>query len=244
MENNIESFLSKVGELNNKFEVVKISAGKNITCSHLTFKQQKNLLASAMEGFVGLIKFQKILNDILLENTGEEDLLITDKLPIILKLRSESISPVVKVDDQEVKLDKLIQKSVNMKFIYQKDIKIKGVLDIDLKVPSIKEEQKVLKYATEQVKKNNDEVSTNIGNIYTYEILKYIDTVKFGENVLTFRDMPIKDCVTVVENLPLTINKQIISFIEEIKKVESNVLKVAVGGKDHSIDIDVTFFDN
>jgi hypothetical protein len=71
-----------------------------------------------------------------------------------------------------------------------------------------------------------------------------VDSVKFGENVLKFSDLSVGDRIKVVESLPLTINKKIIKFIEGVKKKENDVLKIEIDGKDTSIDIDISFFDN
>jgi hypothetical protein len=48
----------------------------------------------------------------------------------------------------------------------------------------------------------------------------------------------------VVENLPLSINKQIVKYIESVKEQENDVLKVEINGEEKSFDIDVSFFDN
>lgn len=242
MENDIKDFLGKIEELNSsKFETVRLSGGDKLQCSLLTFKQQKELLSSSVDGLVGVIKFQKILNDILLENTGSE-LLVSDKLPIILKLRSESIGKTIKVNDVDINLSKIIKKAENLKFEHMKTIE--GVVEVSLKIPTLQEENQVLKFTMEQLKKDGDDNSKNISNIYTYEIVKFVDGVRFGDKNLKFSDISVNDRIKVVESLPLSINKEIIKYIESIKKKENDVLKVEIDGKDTSIDIDISFFDN
>lgn len=242
MENNIKDFLGKIEELNNsKFETICLSDESKIQCSLLTFKQQKELLSSPIDGVSGIIKFQKILNDILTENTGV-NLLVSDKLPIILKLRSESIDKNIEIDGEKISLDKLIKKAEKMKFDHQKTIE--GVVTVNLEIPTLYEENKVLQFAIEQFKRDSNDNVKNIGNIYTYEIVKFVKNVKFGDNVLEFNTLSVKDMVSVVESLPLSINKDIIKFIEHVKKQENKVLEVEVDGKKVSIDIDVSFFDN
>ena len=86
---------------------------------------------------------------------------------------------------------------------------IKGPIEIKLEIPSLKEENKVLSYLIDFLKREGDkDVGKNIGNIYTFEIVKFINSVKFGENELVFSQIPVKDRVKVVESLPLSINKQ------------------------------------
>ncbi len=242
METNVKDFLKNIEELNkNKFETVRISGGDKISCSLLSFKQQKELLSSAVDGIVGVIKFQKILNDILLENT-ESNLSVSDKLPIILKLRSESIGNTVKVNDTDINLNKIIKKAESMKFTMEETIT--DSVELSLKIPSLQEENQVLKFAIEQLKKNSDNNSKNLGNIYTYEIVKYVDTVKLGDTVVKFSDISVGDRIKIIENLPLSINKKIVKFIEKNKKIENDVLKAEINGEEFIVDIDISFFDN
>jgi uncharacterized protein (UPF0218 family) len=54
----------------------------------------------------------------------------------------------------------------------------------------------------------------------------------------------VKDRVKIVENLPLSINKEIIKYIEAFKEDEQSHLKVTINGEEKAFDIDVSFFDN
>ena len=244
MQDNVQQFLDTIQELKQKkFKVCQKSAGKDIQCQPLTFKQQKELIATVADGTLGVMRFQKILNDILLENTENDTLLISDKLPIILKLRCESVGDTLKFEDKEVSILENVKKAESIKF-KNSDV-IKGSVEVSLTIPSIKEENKIINHAIEVMKRDGDkDVGKNIGNIYTFEIVKFIESVKFGENELVFYQIPVRDRVKVVESLPLSINKQIVKFIESIKEIENDVLKVDVNGEEKSFDIDVSFFDN
>lgn len=239
MENNIKQFLDSIQELKEKkFKSLQVSAGKDVECSPLTFKQQKDIISTVAEGMVGVIKFQKILNDILIKNTENENLSIQDKLPIVLNLRYHSIGDTIKIEGEDVNFKEVVDRVDSLK--YPKPETIKGSVVVKLGIPSLKEENKVISYAVEQLKGDDKDMGKNIGNIYTYEIVKFVESVKFGEVELKFSEIPVKDRVKVVENLPLTINKEIVKYIESFKDVEREVLKIG----DKSFDIDVTFFDN
>lgn len=240
MEDSITDFLSNIENLNSKFEIIQISSGSKIECSLMTFKQQKKLLSSAIDGIVGIIKFQKILNDILLENTGV-NLLVTDKIPIILKMRKMSIGDTIDTDDGVVSLDDLIKKSESMKF--SNSNKITGVVDISLKIPTINEENDILNFAVSQMSNDFNDNAKNLNNLYTYEIIKFVECVKFGDKELLFNDLSINDRIRVIESLPLSINKKIIKYIEDIKKIENDSLGYDIDGVRGNIDIDVSFFD-
>lgn len=243
MENDIKQFLDSIQELEDKkFKTLQVSAAQEIDCSPLTFKQQKEIISTVADGMIGVIRFQKILNDILLKNTGNDNLSLEDKLPITLKIRHESIGDTIKIDGEDTVFTSAVEASQKGgTFKYPRPETVKGSVAVKLGIPTLKEENKVLSYAIDQLKGDGEkDVGKNIGNIYTYEIIKFIASVKFGEQELDFSSLPVKDRVKVVESLPLTINKGIVKYIEKFKDVDREILKV----EDKAFDIDVTFFDN
>lgn len=244
MEDNVKSFLDKIQELkDSKSKVHVLSTGKQIDSTPLSFKQQKELIGTIGDGSLGALKFQKIINEIITTNTGNLDLKVIDKLPIILKLRIDAIGKTTKVDDQQVDLEEILTKVKALKFENTKTID--DIVKVELEIPTLSQEIKVIQSAIESVKKEGEgELGKNIGNIYTYEIVKYIKSIKFGEEELKFQELPVKDRFKVVDNLPVTINQEIIKFIQEIKKKENEALTVSVDDSEKSIDIDVSFFDS
>jgi len=244
MEENVKSFLDKIQELKDtKNKVYVLSTGKQIESSSLTFKQQKDLISTIADGSIGALKFQRIINDIIIANTGNGDLKVSDKLPIIIKLRVDSIGKIYKLDQTDVNLEEILEKFKNLK-LKTSDI-IKGAVEVEVEAPTLTQENKVIQATIDIVKKDGEtELGKSIGNIYTFEIVKYIKSVKFEDQVLNFQEVPIKDRFKIVDNLPLTINKDIISFIQKIKSDENDVLTVTVDDVEKTIDIDVTFFDS
>lgn len=244
MEDNVKSFLDKIQDLKEKkIKVEVVSTGKSVDCVPLTFKQQKDLISTIADGAVGALKFQKYLNSIIIENTGLSDLKTTDKLPIILKLRLEAIGNKVRVGNDEVLLDPIIGRIQILNHTQSKVLK--GDFTIELEIPTLTHENNVIQATIDSLKKEGDaEIGKNIGSIYTHEIVKYIKTIKFSDQELTFADIPVKDRVKIVENLPITINREIITFIQDIKNTESELLTVEVNGESKVLDIDVNFFDS
>ena len=68
--------------------------------------------------------------------------------------------------------------------------------------------------------------------------------MKFGEKSLSFSELSIKDRISVIENLPLSINQDIAKFIDKVKEIDRTQTKVVIDGEEKSFDIDITFFDN
>jgi hypothetical protein len=240
MEDNVKSFLEKIQEIKDqKTKVYVNSLKKDIECSNLSFKQQKDLISTIGDGVIAALKFQKVLNDVIIENTGKSDILVTDKLSIVLKLRSDVIGSKITKDEVEIDLLPIIETA--KKNTPKTTKTVKGSVQVELKVPTLAAESKVIQSAMDSVKKDDSEFGKNIGNIYTYEIVKYVDKLTVGEDTLEVSNLPIKDRFKIVENLPLTINKEIIAYIQELKTKEIEVLTY---NTNKVLDVDVSFFDS
>jgi hypothetical protein len=243
MDNNVKNFLESIQDLKNtKFKVNRITTGEKVDCVPLSFKQQKNIISTFTEGTVGVLKFQKMLNDIIIENTGNNDWLVVDKIPVVLKLRKESLGDIVKTSDGEIDIRdiKILEKiDIPLQHI------VEGAVTVELDTPTLSEENKVINYAIDILKKDGEkDVGKNLTNLFTFEIVKFVKSVKFGEKSLSFSELSIKDRISVIENLPLSINQDIAKFIDKIKEIDRTQTKVVIDGEEKSFDIDITFFDN
>jgi hypothetical protein len=243
MDNNVKNFLESLQDLKkDTFEVKCISTGEKFSCTPLSFKQQKNIISTFAEGTVGVLKFQKMLNDVIVENTGSSNWLVVDKVPVILKLRTESLGTIVKTSGGEIDITNVkILDKINTPLQHV----IKGAVEVELDTPTLVEENKIINYAIEILKKDGEkDVGKNLSNLFTFEIAKFVKSVKFGDKSLNFSELPVKDRISVIENLPLTINQEIARFIDTVKEIDRSQTKVVIDGEDKSFDIDVTFFDN
>lgn len=244
MEDNLKSFLEKIEQLkDDKIKVDILSTNKKIEAESLTFKQQKEIISTITDGIVGPLKFQKKLNDIIIENTKDKELKIIDKLLIAIQLRIDSIGSTVKIADRKVDvLNSVVDEFKKIKHTTTK--KITGDVQIELEVPTLISENQVISTCVDLLKKETDkDVGKSLSEIYTYEIVKYIKSLSIAEDNIQFCEIPVRDRVKIVNNLPLSTNKKIIEFIQDIKQKESNALKVEIDGELYQIDIDIAFFD-
>jgi hypothetical protein len=243
MDDNVKNFLDKIQEIKEKkIKVEVLSTGKEIDSTPLSFKQQKDLISTIADGTIGTLRFQKIINQIIIDNTGDSLLRVTDKLPIILKLRSESIGKDAKIGDEKVDLNKIIGKIVKSKKIKQSET-ISGDIKVNLEVPLLTQENTIIQATIDAIKKDGDDMGKSIGSAYTYEIVKYIREIEFDGGSIIFIDIPIKDRVKIVDNLPISINQKVIDFIQNINKIEKEWLTVEINGDKKTLDIDVSLFD-
>jgi hypothetical protein len=168
--------------------------------------------------------------------------LVVDKIPVILKLRKESLGDIVKTSEGEIDIR-------DIKILDKIDIPlqhiVEGAVTVELDTPTLSEENKVINYAIDILKKDGEkDVGKNLTNLFTFEIVKFVKSVKFGDKSLGFSELSVKDRISVIENLPLSINQDIAKFIDKIKEIDRTQTKVVIDGEEKSFDIDITFFDN
>ena len=60
--------------------------------------------------------------------------------------------------------------------------------------------------------------------MYIYEIDKFIKTIEFDESVIDFASLSNADKKTIVNNLPMKLNQQILSFISNIRDKENKFI--------------------
>lgn len=235
MNEDIKKFLDSVKEADSDtFKVYVPSQKKELDCKPLSFKQQKDVISTVAEGVVGAIRFQKVLNAIILDNLGS--VLMSDRNAVIVAMRKNAMGNF-QVDDNEIDLDEVLKSY--RKVSPKKTEKIKDRISATLEIPTIEKENKILNSIIESFKKNGDDAGKNLSQIYTYEIIKYIKDVELGETKIIFDDLKISEMVQIVESLPLWFNKKVIDYVQDWKISDADALKV--GGVD--IEIDVSFFD-
>jgi hypothetical protein len=242
MDDITKNFLDTLQQINEKrIKVFCPYAGKTVNSLPISFKQQKDLISTLTDGTLGVMRFNKILDDILIDNTGEE-LSILDKIPAIIKLRVESIGKIITVDGEKIDISPVLDKIKDVKFPKLNPVKHEA-FTVNLYVPDLRGEITVMNSIIEDLKKDSKDLGKNIVNVYTHEILKFVDNIKIGEDVLDFKALSIKDRMNIIEKIPLSVNKKIIKEIEKLKNVENEITTVDHDGEKISFDIDVSFFD-
>lgn len=241
MNENTKLVLDKLQELNNNSWSIKTSKGQ-FNAKSLNFKQQKELISTIADGTIGGLKIQKIINNIIIENVSP-DLDVTDKLSIIVFLRSKSIGPEYITDGVTVPLTPIYEKLSNLK--YPDPIIIdKYNVKIELFQPSLALENKIIQATIEALRKDKEDLGKNVQDIYTYEIIKYVKSISFDDNVLNFEDLSLSDKYKIIDNIPITINNEITQYIQKCRQLEKDILSYEKDGNVVYFDIDASFFDS
>ncbi|HBY66568.1 MAG TPA: hypothetical protein DEG69_01615, partial [Flavobacteriaceae bacterium] len=234
---NVSSFLTKLDKLNDKkIDVFVPSLKKKIPTTPLNLKQQKDLISSMLDGIKGTLDFSRTLNKIIIENTGLTDLKIYDKLPFIVTLRKHALGNKA----GSVELQSVINNFKNIPFKIKDNVTVKNEnIQLVLKVPTLREEGILLAKCEQEIDTDQEVLKEGVGKLYIYEIIKYIDSIQIEDDVLELSDVRINERIKLVEKLPLSMYKQISTFIESVNKYNSDVLTV----DETEISIDAEFFD-
>jgi hypothetical protein len=235
----LQDFLDVLDVESKKQLKVTISSKKEITVSPLSFKQQKSLITTGMDGMAGVMLFIKNLNDIIIFNSSNDELKIYDRVPIVLALRKELSSKNIKVDDVEINVDDLL--SQFKKFDLDEKVNIDGGdYIINLKVPTLKQENKVLSICIEELKKLDiDNIGKNISLILSYEIPKFVESISFNDKLIKFEDLSISEKTKILDNLPANITNKITDYILKIREYDEALLTI----NGITVDIDSAFFE-
>jgi len=243
----VSSILSKLNELNNS-NLVSVhvpSAKKEMNFKPLSVKQQKDLIKSGLDGALAGITISNIIGEIVLDNAVDKyDFLVTDKLPILLALRKQAFGNIfiLKEGDEEIEfdLDDILKNELNYSFDNQVEIKLANsdvIAHVD--VIKIRDDIKINEYQLEKLKKNKDEaISETVGSMFIYEIIKFITKILIGTEELDLTTLPIKDRLTVIESVPVTLNNSILEYIQKFRKEEAEYVTI----KDKVLPIDARLF--
>jgi len=242
MSSDVKSFLNSLQELNNANTVtVKIpSIAKKASFKLASVSQQKKLISSAFDGIDGVVKRVNIFNDLITDNSVEDqEYLIIDKPAILLGLRRESVGSKITINDAEYDIDDLPS-------IKKSDVKLKSTVShdeiaVDLSVPTLSIDSAINNKLIAELAKITDpseKLKQSVGMVVSYETSKYIDSIKIGENTVVFSDISSFERKEIVNNLPLKLSNKILDYISSIKKVTDRAVTF---DQEVMIEINVSF---
>lgn len=223
----ISTFLKSIKELNTETVSVFLpSKSNNVDLVALNLKQQKDIISCVADGITGLVSFNRILNNIIISASGLNDLSVVDRVPAIIGLRIKAHGSTYNTDEGSIDLSEITKRLPSYKVdLSDKVLEYNGI-KATVCVPKLSQENNIISKLEDEVRKNNDDNTKNIGSIYIYEIIKFVKSLEYDSIVIDFNSISIKERINVLESLPLTLNKQIIDYIEEIKRQEKDLLTV------------------
>lgn len=232
----VNNILSKLKEINNSnlVSVYVPSVGKNVNFKPISVKQQKDLIKSGLDGTLSGITISNTISQIIIDNSVEKHpFVVTDKYPIIVALRRQSFGSqfILKQDDKEITfdLDRILLKKLEYSSSNEYVIELAGTsLKAYLNLVSLEDDIKINNIQLEKSRKNKDEeISETVGSLFIYEIVKFVSKIEIDEeNMVEMVKLPIKDRLTIIENIPATLNNQILEYIQQFRKEEMEYITV------------------
>lgn len=241
------------------FDVYVPSIGKNVKFKPLTVKQQKEIIKSGIDQRVQNLSFVTLLNNIITDNLVDKSVTIStiDKSPIMIALRSNSLPGELKlkVKEEDVVIDiKTHVKGFSKHKFPEKNKSFtisKGPIELDGNIPTIDEDTTINKTFKKtfggQKGDEQDIVITTIGEIFVYELVKYISKIRFAvegqeQTEVDFKTLSPKQMVELFETLPMSMSQLLIDKVNKFKEFDSNFTSAMGPEGEVDIPIDVTLF--
>jgi hypothetical protein len=231
------NILTKLKELNNAnlVSVFVPSQKKEMSFRQLSVKQQKDLMKTGLDGPLAGLTISNAIANVILENSTDKcELLVSDRIPIILALRKYSLGniAVIKDEDEKVKefdLDQILKRELKYSLPYEKSVSEKtSSIKVDLKVPTLRDDAKINDYQLSILKKKKDEleISETVGSMFVFEVCKFVSKLILNGDETDLSAFSAKDKATVIENIPASINAQIISYLQLFREEETEFIKI------------------
>lgn len=239
MSDQLKNFLDVLDSGNKKFLTVPTTTNINVEILPLSFKQQKTLITTSLNGLVGVMSFIKNLNDVILTNSSEKNLKVYDRVPILLELRKDFSSKELEKDDVKINVQDLINQF--KKFDGNETAKVDGIeYTVHLSIPTLIQENTILASCIEELKKiDNDNIAKNFSLILSYEMPKFISKITFGKNIIKFDDLTISEKIKIIDKLPANVTNNIMEFIVKVREYDEHLLTY----NGVTLDIDTSFFE-
>jgi hypothetical protein len=229
----LNDILSKLNEINfeDTVNVFIPSLQRTVSFKPLSLQQQKEILKSGISSEIfNLLEFNVIFNAIIDQNSLEKNnYRLLDKPVIAFALRNKFTSQLLESEDKQIDTKIFIDKKLNVEASAFEDFFIEeGPLKITAQAPNIAIDQVVSKMQLGKIKKaSNIDLTNIIGEMYVFEVLKYIKTIQIGELQQDMSLLTIEDRLKLIEQLPASIITKLNTLIaEKFKNPEEEYLTV------------------
>lgn len=224
----ITSFIDKISKVREQ-ELVSVTIPSTQSVERfmpLNVKQQKSLLKHTIDGPAGAVGALNELHNIIIENciNKSAEFSSIDKYPILIALRTQCLGDSVTIANKKYSLKRLPQDVGFVPSDFTGNI-LYNTINVTLETPSlIKDSDFLVKTISDIAKVEDHKLTETITTMYIYEIAKFIKTIEFDDSVIDFTSLTNSDKKTVVNNLPMKLNQQILAFIGNIRDKENKFI--------------------
>lgn len=221
----------------NTIDIYVPSAGKDLEFKLLSVSQHKDIIKTAFEGYAGIVRSNCVFNDIINHNCLEEhEFLLSDRSYIILQLRLATTGSKYSVGDKLYSLDDL--PTPNFDFERSATLEYNNIC-VDVCEPSLSNDTKIYTKFIAEIRATPDQKDIDMVNAaLAYELVKFIRSIKLGDEEFELMNFNIHDRKRLVDSLPLKLNRDIISWLGEFRGAEDKNLTFNDGT---TVEIDASF---
>lgn len=234
MAQDVKSIISSIQELNKKSAkgIYIPSLNREVSFNPLTAKDQKLLLESNIDNVIYQSKFY-IETYELIKRLSHEDIVsqltTIDRDYILISLRSKFLGSDITIKDKEFDLTDIVNQEISVD--YNEDKVIWEDIILNCKECSLNKEYAVYKHIYNQKNninpKDTEELREIVGNLYIYEIYKYVDSIfidQGGSEInIDFNsdDFSINQKIEILLSLDRTLIQGVMKFIGKFKDINS-----------------------
>lgn len=254
-QQNLDSILSKLKEISSaeSLKIHLLSKGSSVAFKPITAKQQKDLIEAAASGPKAAFLYPKIVNNIILENSEDPNVLVSDRPLILIELKINSFGPTHKVEKDGTTYEIDLQKLVND--FNPTSVKIQptasfshGPITIDCSVPTLAYENTIIdgflkSYGSDF--ESEAKLQKIISDVYILEIVKYVDSITINEaekTVIDLKQLNVGQKIKAVESITANLIQKAIEFVSKSKEIENKLTTQKIGEETVDINLDTTFF--
>ena len=241
----INDILYKLNEINFE-DTIKIyipSLQRVAPFKPLSLQQQKEILKAGISSEIfNVLEFNATFNSIIDQNSLEKNVYrLTDRPVIAIAMRNKFTSQPLDLDGTLIDTKIFENKVINFDSDTFNDFVIEeGSLKLLIQSPSLNLDQTITKLQLSKIKNTNKLDLTNIiGEMYVFEILKYIKGLCVGDLEQDLNQLSIEDRLRLVEQLPASIITKLNRLIsEKFKTPEDEYLTCG----DNKLSLDARLF--
>lgn len=254
-QQNLDTILAKLKEISSSesLQIHLLSKGSKVPFKPITAKQQKDLIEAAASGPKAAFLYPKIVNNIILENSQDQNVLVSDRPLILIELKINSFGPQHKVEKDgktyEIDLKKLVDDfDVSSVKLDTTQVFTHGSITINCSVPSLAYENSIIdgflkSYGTDF--ETEAKLQKIISDVYILEIVKYINSIEInGDEKVTIdlKQLSINQKIKAVESVTANLIQKVIEFVSKSKEIENKLTTQKIGDETVDINLDTTFF--
>jgi hypothetical protein len=215
------------------------SLQRDVYFKPLSLQQQKEILKAGISSEIfNILEFNIILTNIIDQNSLEKyDFNLNDRAAIAIGLRSKFTTQPLELEDEKIDISSLASKTIAYDSnAFDEFVVEEGVVKLIAQTPSLRMDQAITKIQLARIKKtSSDNLPSIIGDMYIFEIAKYIQKLEIGEISQDLSLISFDEKLKIVEQLPASIITNLNKIINK-KFKEPEDAYLTIGDKKISID--------